>query len=213
MDGVLTFVDAKTGTVTGKLDMPSEELEAAADGKGSLFIAERDHAKIDGATRTLVTEWPMADCVQPTGVAIDAARDRLLVGCRGEKPVLAVMDTTNGAIVARLPIGRGNDGVIYDPETRMVFASNGVDANLVIYAQTGADSYALAQSLLTRPVARTLTIDPKTKTIFTVTADGMLDPGKPLPHHGGPLSPNTFFDDTLSLLIIGPHQASAPANE
>jgi DNA-binding beta-propeller fold protein YncE len=80
--------------------------------------------------------------------------------------VLAVMDAESGRVVATLPIGRGNDGVIYDEQTRKVYTSNGVDGNLVIYEQIDADTYRLSEATTTRPYARTMALDPKTKKVY-----------------------------------------------
>ncbi len=109
-----------------------------------------------------------------------------------------------------MEIGRGNDGVVYDPDTRRVFTSNGVEGNIVIYDQKGPDSYVLSQAVTTRPIARTMAIDPKTKKIYTMTAEGMVDPAKPVNRRAGAFYPNTFFDDTFTLLEFGPH-APGPA--
>jgi DNA-binding beta-propeller fold protein YncE len=214
-DQLLTFVDAKTGKVTGTLKLQAEELEGAVmDGKGSLFIAERDinkAAKIDLVKHSLVAEYPTTGCDQPTGAAIDVANSRLFFGCKGEKPVLFVMDTESGKSIAAEPIGRGNDGVVYDADTHRVFTTNGIDGNLVIYSQDGPDNYSLDQAVTTRPIARTISIDPKTKTIFTMTAEGMVDPAVKRNTRAGAFYPNKFFDDTFSLLVLRPHELRAVA--
>src|SRR5579859_1193761 len=211
----LTFVDAKSAIVTGRLHMAAEELEGVVpDGKGALFVVERDLGKVaevNAATRTLVREWPLANCDLPTGAAMDQAAGRLFLGCKGEKPVLTVLDVVSGRIVAQLPIGRGNDGVVYDPGTRRVYTSNGVDGNIVIFDQLGPDSYKLSQAVTTRPMARTMAFDPKTRKIYTMTAEGMVDPAKPVNRRAGAFYPNTYFDDTFVLLEYGPHAAGPTA--
>ncbi|HEX7759146.1 MAG TPA: hypothetical protein VF459_06580 [Caulobacteraceae bacterium] len=205
----LTFMDAATGAITGRLHMEAEELEGVApDGKGSLYVVERDIgkvAKIDAAARAVVAEWPLPKCDLPTGVALDRANGRLFLGCKGEHPVLTVLDVANGAIVAQPEIGRGNDGVVFDPQTHRVFTSNGVDGNIVIFDQVTPNSYKLVQAVTTRPIARTMAIDPATKHIFTMTAEGMVDPAKPVNRRAGAFYPNTYFDDTFTLLEFAPH--------
>lgn len=211
----LTFVDAKSASVTGRLHMAAAELESVVpDGKGLLFVVERDLGKVaevNAATRTLVREWPLANCALPTGAALDPASDRLFLGCKGEKPVLTILDVVSGRIVAQLPIGRGNDGVVYDPGTRRVYTSNGVDGNIVIFDQLGPDSYKLSQAVTTRPMARTMAFDPKTGKIYTMTAEGMVDPAKAVNRRAGAFYPNTYFDDTFVLLEYGPHSAGPAA--
>lgn len=202
------FLDAKTGKILGTLTLPAEEIEgAAADGYGHLFVAERDLnkiAKIDIASRKLSAEYDATGCEQPTGAAIDTANGRLFLGCKGEKPVLLVFDTQKGKVVTTVPIGRGNDGVVYDPKAHRVFATCGIDGDLVIYNQDSADSYALAQTLTTRPIARTIAMDPKSGKIFTASAEGAVDPTKKRNMRAGAFYPNTFFDDTFAVIVIKP---------
>jgi hypothetical protein len=204
----ITFVDARSGAVTGRLPTRSAELEAAvADGHGQLFVAERDRAavlRVDARSRRALGEWPIAACRQPTGLAMDRDRRRLFVGCRGEKPVLAVLSADTGRRIAAMPIGRGNDGVIYDPQSRRVFTSNGIDANLVIFDQATPNRYVLAQAVTTRPIARTMALDPKTRRLFLVTAEGVVDPARPVNREAGPFYPNRYFPDTFTLLTYAP---------
>src|ERR1700716_3257256 len=83
----IAFVDARTGTLTGKLAMESKKLDGTApDGEGNLFMALRDRnavAKIDVAARKVTAEWKTTGCEQPTGLAFDRTNKRIFVGCRG----------------------------------------------------------------------------------------------------------------------------------
>jgi DNA-binding beta-propeller fold protein YncE len=214
----LTFTDAASAKVTGHVHIDAKELEGVAvDGQGLLYVAERDTkrvAKVDARRHALVAEWDVPNCAQPTGMAIDAAHGRLFVGCKGEHPVLSVIDVTSGKVVAQPEIGRGNDTVRFDPQTRRVFTANGVDANIVIFDQVSPDSYKLFQALTTRPIARTLAIDPATKKLYTVTAEGMVDPDKPVNRRAAAFYPNLYFDDTFVVLEYGLHaKPAAPPPE
>ncbi|HLG86965.1 MAG TPA: YncE family protein [Alphaproteobacteria bacterium] len=202
----LAFLDARTGKVTAKIKMASEKLEGtAADGKGLLFVAERDRnlvARIDAAQHAVTAEWPIDRCEQPTGLAMDRAQRRLFVGCRGKAPVLAVLDADSGKTIAALDIGRGNDGVVYDPDAHRIYTSNGIDANLVIIDQKTPDTYVLEEASTTRPGARTMALDPKTKDVYMVTAEGAVDPTKPVNRSASPFYPNTYFSDTFTVLTF-----------
>jgi hypothetical protein len=205
----ITYVEAKSGKIVARLKMPSKKLEAsAADGQGNMFTASRDRNsvfKVDMRGHKSVAEYP-AGCEEANGMAIDRANKRLFVGCRGSKPVLSVMDTESGRVVATLPIGRGNDGVIYDPETRKVYTSSGVDGNVVIYNQIDADTYKLAEATTTRPYARTMALDPNSKKLYLVTAEGTVDPSKKVNTAPAPFYPNRYFADTFTLLTFAPQQ-------
>jgi DNA-binding beta-propeller fold protein YncE len=204
----LVFVDAASGKITARLPMAAEELEGVAiGGDGALFVNERDIdklAKVDARTHKVTAEWALPGCTMPTGIAIDRAQSRLFVGCKGEHPVLAVVNAATGAVVAIQEIGRGNDGVVYDAAAKRVYTANGIDGNIVIFDQLGPDSYRFAGAITTRPIARTLALDPKTGRLFTMTAEGGVDPAKPVNKRAGSFYPNHFFDDTFTLLTYAP---------
>ncbi len=200
----LAFVDAGSAKLVGELPMDSKKLDGAvADGQGNVILAIRDRnvvAKIDVAQRKMTARWSTAPCEQPTAVAFDRADQRIFVGCRGKSPMLAVLDSASGKIVTTLEIGRGTDGVIYDGATHKIYTSNGVDANLVIYDQVNPDTYKLAEAITTRPYARTMDLDPITKKVYLVTAEGAADPAKKINKAVAPFYPNRYFPDTFAVL-------------
>ncbi|MEY2881059.1 MAG: hypothetical protein RLZZ15_3439 [Verrucomicrobiota bacterium] len=198
------FVDAKTGKLTGMMSVDSEKLEGAApDGNGNYFMALRDRNKvirIDARARKITVEWPVTGYVLPNGLAYDPATKRIFVSTRGTNPSLLVLDAATGKIVAHPAIGGGNDTIIFDPETKKIYSANGFDGTLVIIDQIDADTYKLAEAATTRPYARTMALDPKTKRIYLVTAEGTADPAKPIKTSIAPFYPNTYFKDTFTLL-------------
>lgn len=206
----LAFVDAKTGQPAGELHIDSKKLDGAVpDGEGHLFLALRDRnsvVEIDMATHRVVEQWKTEGCEQPTSVAVDRKNARLFVGCRGTKPVLAVMDARSGKVLSTHEIGRGNDGTVYDAEARRIYTSNGVDANLVIYDQIDADTYRLSEATTTRPYARTMALDSKTKKVYLVTAEGTADPEKKINRAVASFYPNRYYKDTFTVLTFGPRE-------
>lgn len=205
----LVFLDARTAAITGRVTIAADELEAAvADGRGYLYVNERDRnriAKVDARSHKVVAEWPTTGCDMPTGLDIDAASRRLFVGCKGAHPVLAVMDADTGRVVASQEIGRGNDGVVYDPQTRRIFTANGLDGLIVVVNQIDADHYSFGGAVTTRPIARTLALDPTTRKIYTVTAEGIVDPASPVNRRAGPFYPNHYLDNTFTVLTYAPN--------
>jgi hypothetical protein len=200
----LIFLDTATNTVVAHLPMAAEELEGVSIvGDGTMFVNERDItkvAKVDIRTHKMVAEYALPGCTMPTGSAYDAVNNRLFIGCKGDKPVVAVLNGATGRIVATVEIGRGNDGLVYDAATHRIFAANGTDANIVVIDQAGPDTYRFAASFTTRPIARTLAYDPDTRRIFTMAAEGMVDPGKERNLRAGSFYPNRYFDDSFTLL-------------
>lgn len=202
------FVDAKTGKLNGYLAIDSEKLEGtAADGKGNYFMALRDRDKvvrIDARARKITAEWPVTGYVLPNGLAFDAKANRIFVSTRGTNPSLLVLDASNGRIVAHPAIGAGNDNIAFDPGAKKIYSANGFDGTLVIIDQIDADTYKLAEAATTRPYARTMAVDFKTKTVYLVTAEGTADPAKPIKTSIAPFYPNTYFKDTFTLLTYKP---------
>jgi DNA-binding beta-propeller fold protein YncE len=198
------FVDAQSGKQTGVLEYDSEKLEGtAADGQGNMFMALRDRdkvLKIDMRTRQVVAEWPTPGFKLPNGVAFDAANNRLFVTTRGDNPSVLVFDVATGKIVASPAIGRNNDVIVFDAAARKIYTSNGLDGTLVILDQVDANTYKLAEAATTRPWARTMAVDFKTKKVYLVTAEGTVDPAKPWKASIAPFYPNKYFKDTFTLL-------------
>ena len=204
----VAFVDAKTGKVLDTMKVDSKKLDGTApDGEGNLLMALRDKnlvVKIAVAQRKITAQWPTTGCEQPTGVAYDKEHKRIFVGCRGAKPVLAIMDADSGQVIATPDIGRGTDGVIYDAATRRIYTSNGVDANLVIYEQVDPNTYKLVEATTTRPYARTMALDPKTKKLYLVTAEGTADPAEKINSAVARFYPNRYYRDTFMVLTFSP---------
>ena len=200
----VAFVDARSGKLAATLPLDSGHIEASApDGHGNIFVAERDRdavLRIDAHTHAVTASWSTAPCHQPTGLDYDADDQRLFVGCRGDRPVLAVLNAANGALVTALPIGRGNDGVAYDPSTHLVYTANGIDGNLVVIKQKDADRYQLDQAITTRPMARTLALDPARDRVYLVAAQGGVDPARKVDTAVAPFYPNFYFDQTFTVL-------------
>ena len=205
----MTFIEASTGKILNRMKTDSKKLEATvADGTGYIFTALRDRnsvIRVSMADYKIVSEWFIPNCDGANGVAFDPFNKRLFIGCRGNQSVLSVLNSQTGELVANLDIGRGNDGVIFDPESKLIYASGGVDANLVIYRQKSADHYQLVEATTTRPYARTMVLHPTTKKIVMVTAEGTVDPSLPVNRSVSPFYPNRYFPDSLTILTYSVH--------
>jgi DNA-binding beta-propeller fold protein YncE len=200
---MVSFVDAGTAAPTGVLKIDSESIEGAVgDGQGNFYVALRDRDKVlrlDPRQRKVIAEIRPDKCVLPNSVAYDHANKRLLVGCRGEHPVLAVVDN-EGRTVSTTTIGRGIDSIAFDAETHRVYTANGFDGTLVILDQVNGDTYKLAEAVTTRPYARTMALDPKTKKVYLVCAEGTVDVTRKWKNQMTPFYPNKYFLNTFTLL-------------
>ena len=186
----ITAIDPDKEEIVGKIDLGGGAEAAVVDSKGAGFVNLEEETQVvvfDPQTLAVKTKYPIAGCKTPTGLAIDTANQRLFIGCRSK--VLAAMDATNGKVITTLPIGDRVDAVVYDPDHKMIFASNG-DGTVSAILQRGANEYASAGDIRTQPSAKTMAMDPKTKRLFLSAAE--LEP-MPAGQKGRPkIKPGSF---------------------
>ena len=84
--------------------------------------------------------------------------------------MLLVVSADDGRVIATLPIGKGTDAAAFDPKRHLVFSSN-AEGTLSVIRQQGPDDYVALSAIPTRPLARTMTLDPDSGRIYLVTAD------------------------------------------
>ncbi len=197
-------------TRAGVIKLPTKKMEGAdADGAGGFFVAARDTNmvyRLDTQKLELTASWPTPGCAQTNSLVVDRVNKRIFLGCRGSetvKPSFAVMDATNGEIVYTAEIGGGNDSIVYNAELKRVFLANGVGAVLNVFEQVSPNVYRPVEALGTRAGMRTLVMDPRTKKLYGVTAEGSADMGKKILTSVGPFYANTFFPGTFTVLMIG----------
>ena len=160
-------IDINTLEPVKTIDLGGGPEFAVSDGNGLIFnnIEDMNSLKvIDTKTLSVKATYPLSPCGGPTGIAMDKANGRLFTGCRTNKG-LSVVDANSGKVLSTLPIGAGVDAVIYDPETRLIFVSN-ADATVTIIQQKSPDEYNVIQTLATKPRAKTMALDKKTKKIY-----------------------------------------------
>jgi YVTN family beta-propeller protein len=160
-------IDINTLELVKTIDLGGGPEFAVSDGKGIVYdnIEDLNALKvIDTKDMSVKATYPLSPCGGPTGLAMDKTNKRLFTGCRTNKG-LSVVDATNGKVITTLPIGAGVDAVIYDEARKLIFVSNG-DATATIIRQESPDSYTVIQTLATRPRAKTMAMDKKTKKIY-----------------------------------------------
>jgi YVTN family beta-propeller protein len=192
----VTAIDAGTLQVIATIVLPGPPEFMVTDELGNVFVnidlAPGKLVSIDTRTLTVKNKWPLTGCANPTGLAIDVGNHRLFSVCANQ--VLAVTDSATGKPVARAVIGRGPDGVVYDPDLGLVFSSNGIDGTLTVIHQDTPDEYRVTATVTTQVSARTMTFDPVTHKIYLAAAQfGPTPPAtaeQPNPH--APLVADSF---------------------
>src|SRR5712691_6825502 len=166
-----TVIDAADGKVAGTIDLGGGPEFAAADGEGHVFNNLEDEnlvLKIDSRKLTIEQRWKTAPCESPSSMAMDRPNRRLFIGCRSH--VMAVMNADTGQVITTLPIGDHVDATAFDPDTRLIFNSNG-EGTITVIHQDSPDKYSVVETVKTLPRAKTMALDPKTHQLFLSTAE------------------------------------------
>lgn len=192
-------IDTGTGKVVGSIPLGGKPEFAQADGDGHIYVNVEDKSQLvafDSKTLKVLHTWPLAPCKEPSGLAIDVEHKRLFAGCHNQ--MMAMVDYTNGNVVATVPIGKGVDANRFDPATGLAFASCG-DGTITVAHEDSPDKLTVVQTITTQRGARTMALDLKNHNVYTVTADfGPPPPATPQNPHPWP----KVISKTFTLLIF-----------
>jgi DNA-binding beta-propeller fold protein YncE len=161
----LVIVDARTASVTHKVDLPGAPEFLAADGKGKVFVniaSTGQMSRVDIRTGVVEQTWALTGCTRPHGLAYDHRTNRLFAGCANA--VVAVVDPA-GKLITTLPAGPQNDATLVDERRGRVFCPNG-DGTLTVIGEGAHDHYSVLRTIPTFLGARSGAIDPATGTIY-----------------------------------------------
>ena len=201
----ITAVDTRDGSIIGTVNLDAAVEESKSDGKGHLYVALEDKdavGVVDAKTMTVTARYPVApQGGTPAGLALDPKNNVLYVACRNPA-VMVMMKADTGQILATLPIGTQNDGVLFDPATKRALAATG-DGHLTVIGQDDATHFSIAQTLTTMPGARTIALDRKTGHIFLMTADFGPVPADAPPPVPGRIARGPMLPDSFKIIEIG----------
>ena len=150
---------------------------------------------IDVAKHEVVARWPIAPGESAAGLAIDLKNHRLFIGAHNGK--MLMMDSTNGKIVAEVPIGAGVDATWFDPGTGYAFSSCST-GTVTIAHEDAPDKLTVVQTLQTATGARTMALDPATHRIYLAAAK-YTPPPEGSPANARP----TLIPGSMHLLVYG----------
>jgi DNA-binding beta-propeller fold protein YncE len=212
----ITVLDDKDGSILGTIDIGGAPEQAATDGQGKIYVDIEDKsaiAVIDANTMKMVGKYDLSSkgggCA---GLALDVKNNILFAACRDNKNMI-ILSATDGHIITDLPIGVGCDGATFNPATMEVFSSQG-DGTLTVIKEDSPSSFSVEQTVPTPARAKTLTLDPKTNQIYSITAEYGPTPAAPAPAAGatpppagmpaymrGPRPP--MIPGSFQILVIG----------
>ncbi|HST28918.1 MAG TPA: YncE family protein [Rudaea sp.] len=198
-----SVVDPAAGKLVTKIALSGKPEFAASDGAGNVYVNIEDTAqlaRIDSATNKVTAVWKLADCEEPSGLALDVAHHRLFSVCQNKH--MAVTDAQSGKAVASVAIGEGPDAAGFDATRGLVYSSNGHDGTLTVVHEVDPDHYNVIATVPTQKSARTLALDTDGNRIFTVAAQ--FGP-RPAPTKDQPHPRPTIVDGSFAVLVIGNH--------
>ena len=196
-----TVFEAKSGKVLATIPLSGKPEFAVADPKSCrvycIIEDKSEVAVIDTKTHAVVNSWPIAPGTEASGMALDAANHRLFIGCRNQ--MMVMMDSTNGKVIATVPIGEGVDANMFDPGTGLAFSSNGEGTVTIAHEETPGKLIPV-QTLATERSARTMALDPKTHNIYLPSAK-FEPPAEQTP--GSPRQRPKMIPGSMKFLVYG----------
>jgi len=205
--GDVTVINTKDDSVAGTVKIGDKaKLEFAGNDKeGNVYINVEDKntlAKIDPKKLTLLNNWPMEGCDEPSGLSVDNVKKRnpRIISVCGGSNTMVITDGVTGKQIAKVPIGKGTDAAGFDPKTGFAFSSNG-EGNVTVVREEAGDKYSVAETFDTQLRARTMTFDAKTQNVITVTAKFAIPPAATA---DAPRPRPQMEKDSFVLLVYGP---------
>jgi DNA-binding beta-propeller fold protein YncE len=166
----VTAIDAASGTVADTIALNGKPEFPVSDGKGSVYANIEDKSEIvqlDPQALKVKKTWSLSPCEEPSGLAIDPVARRLFSVCSNK--TMVVVNADSGQVITTVTIGDGPDAAGYDPETKLVFSSNG-GGTLTVVKQDSPDKYTVLGNVPTERSARTMALDTRTHKIYLSAA-------------------------------------------
>ena len=207
-----TVIDAKDGTVLGKIDLGGVPEQGVSDGKGMLYVVMQDAqgsvTAVDVKTMKATAHYPFGDKGGCNGLALDMKNRVLFAACarsgnppaNPQQPMMVVLSADDGKILANLPLAGGSDGAAFNPDTMEAFSTHG-NGTLTVVKEKSPTSFEVEQNLQTMNGARTVTFDSKTNHILTMSVER--GPAPPPPPGGGRGAQAPVIPGSFTILVIG----------
>lgn len=145
------------GKLLRKIALPSSPQGIAVDTSGRrIFVNLPDLnsvAVLDPKEHKPIATWTLAGAGDNTPMALDEKDHRLFIACR-EPPVMLVLDTQSGRIIARVPCVADADDMWYDMAHKRIYVTGG-GGFISVVEQQDVSRYRLLESATTARGAAT----------------------------------------------------------
>jgi DNA-binding beta-propeller fold protein YncE len=174
-DPSITVIDPKDGSVAGTIDVGGAMEQAQSDGQGKLYADvenEKKIAVVDVKTLKLITKYDLGDGAgEPGGLGFDVKNHILFAMC-ANPGVCVILNADTGKVLTTLPIGNGTDGGGFNPNTMEAWSSQR-DGTLTIIKENSPTSFAVEQTVQTKPGCKTSSLDTKNNRIVLICTERM----------------------------------------
>ncbi len=209
-DKSVSAIDPVTRKIVATMPVGGKPETMAADNQGHLFVNVEDKGEmveLDGKTNQVLAHWPLANCEEPSGLAIDTRTERLFTVCSNKH--MMVIDANSGRQVAQLPIGAHPDAAGFDPVLKTAFSSNGGDGTLTVVHEDDADHFSVLENVPTQQGAKSMALDADHHRVYLVSSQFTPAPAataeNPHPRPG-------VASDTFNVLVVQHHKAHSASN-
>ena len=195
-----TAIDAKTGDViSASIPVGGRPEFAQVDGKGHVYANIEDKNEIielDAKNALVSKRYSIAPCDGPSGLAINAKKDRLYSVCSNK--VMIVSDPAAGKVLASVAIGPRTDGVAFDDG--YAFSANGGDGTITMVGETSPGKFEAVATIPTMREARTIAADQKAHKLYLPAAEyGPV----PAPGPDGKTPRPAPVPDSFQIVVVG----------
>jgi len=173
-----TLIDPATQKVSATISLPGKPEFGVFDTKTNLFYQNLEDlssiAAVDLTKHTVANQWPLQDCVHPTGTALDEQAHQLFIGCGGNSR-LAVFDLEKHSVVTSIPVGGGPDSVAYDASLHRIYVT-GRAGDLCVVTRDSNGALATLDTIPLHYGAHTLAVDPESHKLYVAYASLFIGP-------------------------------------
>lgn len=144
------------GTPSGAVSAPNRDLVYCN-------IKDKDEvAVIDGRKLNVSHCWSTAPGKSPFGLAINAGKHQLVIGCAN---LLVVMDSESGAVLGSVKTDGEIGDIACDPGTGLIFCASG-NSVIVAAPEESSAQFGVVQTLAAAPGNRLMALDPINHKIY-----------------------------------------------
>jgi DNA-binding beta-propeller fold protein YncE len=159
-------IDANTNSLIATIKLGGGAGNTVYDpGSGHVLVAvheKNELVSIDPATAQIIGHSPVPGIESPHGIALDVdARLAFVAGEDNSK--LAVLDLSNGQVLATYPVGKDPDVLAFDPGLKLLYVS-AESGDVRVFRENGKSLKPLGEMYM--PHAHTVSVDPDTHLVY-----------------------------------------------